>query len=129
MRGRAESGYAKDPMTYVPLTYVQDIERLLAELGISRFVAFGTSLGGLITMLLAATRPKRLAGVLLNDIGPAIEEAGLQRIRAYVGTGGSYPTWVHAARALAENNAPIRSEEHTSELQSLMRHSYAVLCL
>ncbi|HEY9579273.1 MAG TPA: alpha/beta hydrolase [Rhizorhapis sp.] len=107
MRGRAESGYAKDPMTYVPLTYVQDIERLLAELGISRFVAFGTSLGGLITMLLAATRPKRLAGVLLNDIGPAIEEAGLQRIRAYVGTGGSYPTWVHAARALAENNAPI----------------------
>src|SRR3546814_1926318 len=76
------------------------------ELGISRFVAFGTSLGGLITMHLAATRPKRLAGVLLNDIGPAIEEAGLQRIRAYVGTGGSYPTWVHAARALAENNAP-----------------------
>src|SRR3546814_12874733 len=48
MRGRAESGYAKDPMTYVPLTYVQDIERLLAELGISRFVAFGTSPGGLI---------------------------------------------------------------------------------
>src|SRR3546814_14566685 len=107
MRGRAESGYAKDPMTYVPLTYVQDIERLLAELGISRFVPFGTSLGGLITMLLAAPRPKRLAGGLLNDIGRAIERAGLQGIRAHVGTGGSTPPWVHAARALAETNVPI----------------------
>src|SRR3546814_13309256 len=41
MRGRAESGYAKAPMTYVPLTYVQDIELMLDQLGISRFVVFG----------------------------------------------------------------------------------------
>jgi pimeloyl-ACP methyl ester carboxylesterase len=107
MRGRAESAYAKDPMTYVPLTYVQDIERLLADLAITRFVVFGTSLGGILTMLLAATRPGRVAGALLNDIGPVIEQAGLDRIKGYVGTGGSYPTWVHAARALAENNAEV----------------------
>lgn len=107
MRGRAESAYAKDPMTYVPLTYVQDIERLLADLGVTRFIAFGTSLGGIITMLLAATRPGRIAGALLNDIGPVIEQNGLDRIKGYVGTGGSYPTWVHAARALAENNADV----------------------
>lgn len=107
MRGRAESAYAKDPMTYVPLTYVQDIERLLADLGVTRFIAFGTSLGGIITMLLAATRPGRIAGALLNDIGPVIEQTGLDRIKGYVGTGGSYPTWVHAARALAENNADV----------------------
>jgi pimeloyl-ACP methyl ester carboxylesterase len=107
MRGRAESAYAKDPMTYVPLTYVQDIERLLADLAITRFVAVGTSLGGILTMLLAATRPGRVAGALLNDIGPVIEQAGLDRIKGYVGTGGSYPTWVHTARALAENNAEV----------------------
>ena len=107
MRGRAESAYAKDPMTYVPLTYVQDIERLLADLAITRFVAFGTSLGGILTMLLAATRPGRVAAALLNDIGPVIEQAGLDRIKGYVGTGGSYPTWVHTARALAENNAEV----------------------
>lgn len=107
MRGRAESAYAKDPMTYVPLAYVQDIERLLADLAITRFVAFGTSLGGILTMLLAATRPGRVAGALLNDIGPVIEQAGLDRIKGYVGTGGSYPTWVHTARALAENNAVV----------------------
>lgn len=94
-------------MTYAPLTYVQDIERLLTDLAVNRFIAFGTSLGGILTMLLAATRPGRIVGALLNDIGPVIEQAGLDRIKGYVGTGGSYPTWVHAARALAENNAGI----------------------
>ena len=54
LRGRGESAYAKDPMSYVPLTYLQDMEALIAALGLERFVLFGTSLGGLITMLLAA---------------------------------------------------------------------------
>lgn len=107
MRGRAESAYAKDAMTYVPLTYLQDISRLLADLAITRFVAVGTSLGGIITMLIAATQRDWLAGALLNDVGPTLDEAGLARIRSYVGVGQSHPTWVHAARALAENNADV----------------------
>lgn len=107
MRGRAESAQAKDPMTYVPLTYLQDISRLLADLAITRFVAIGTSLGGLITMLIAATHREWLAGALLNDVGPALEEAGLARIRTYVGNGQSHPSWVHAARALEEANRDI----------------------
>lgn len=107
MRGRAESAYAKDPMTYVPLTYLQDLERLLTDLAVTRFVAVGTSLGGIMTMLLAATRPGRIAGAVLNDIGPDIEVAGLDRIRAYVGTASSHPTWVHAARALAEAQSDV----------------------
>src|SRR5207244_4298618 len=53
LRGRGESAYAKDPMSYVPLTYVQDIEALLGELAVSSYIAFGTSLGGIVTMLLA----------------------------------------------------------------------------
>lgn len=107
MRGRAESAYSKDPMTYVPLTYVQDLERLLTDLALKRFVAIGTSLGGIMTMIMAPTHRDRLAGALLNDIGPTIEKAGLDRIRAYVGSGGGHPTWVHAARALAENQGDI----------------------
>ncbi|MBL7373262.1 alpha/beta hydrolase, partial [Escherichia coli] len=71
-RGRGESGYAKDPMSYVPLTYFQDVEALLEEQKIERFVAVGTSLGGLVTMLLAATERDKLAGVVLNDVGPEI---------------------------------------------------------
>lgn len=107
MRGRAESAYAKDAMTYVPLTYMQDISRLLADLAITRFVAVGTSLGGIITMLMAATHREWLAGALLNDVGPALEEEGLARIRTYVGVNQSHPTWVHAARALADANGDV----------------------
>ncbi|HKY80616.1 MAG TPA: alpha/beta hydrolase [Sphingobium sp.] len=107
MRGRGESAQAKDPMTYVPLTYLQDISRLLSDLAITRFVAIGTSLGGLITMLIAATHREWLAGALLNDVGPRLEEAGLARIRGSVGVGQSHPSWVHAARALEEANRDI----------------------
>jgi pimeloyl-ACP methyl ester carboxylesterase len=110
LRGRGESGYAKDPMTYVPLTYVQDIEALLGELGVSRYVAFGTSLGGIVTMLLAGTARGRIVGALLNDVGPEVEAAGLARIRGYVGKAGSFPTWMHAARSVAEANDDVYSD-------------------
>lgn len=106
-RGRGESAYAADPMSYVPLTYLQDVEALLDQLAIPRFVAFGTSLGGIVTMLLAATGRQRIAGALLNDVGPELDPAGLARIRGYVGKPTWYPTWMHAARALAEANADV----------------------
>ena len=106
-RGRGESAYAKDPMTYIPLTYVQDVVALLEELGIDRLATIGTSLGGLVSMLMAATLPGRLVGAVLNDVGPELETAGLDRIRDYIGAGGSQPTWMHAARAFAELNGAI----------------------
>lgn len=107
LRGRGESGYAKDSASYVPLTYLQDIERLLSELALERFVAVGTSLGGILTMMLAAAERERLAGAILNDVGPELDPAGLARIRGYVGRAVWYPTWMHAARAVAEANAEV----------------------
>lgn len=107
LRGRGDSGYAKDPMSYVPLTYVQDIEGLLRELGVTRFVAFGTSLGGIVTMLLAGTAREALCGALLNDVGPELDPVGLARIRGYVGKSNTWPTWIHAARAVADANHDI----------------------
>ncbi len=86
---------------------MQDIERLLTGLAINRFVAIGTSLGGIVTMLLAATGHARMAAAVLNDVGPVIEPAGLDRIRGYVGRGSAYPTWIHAARGLAEANGAV----------------------
>lgn len=102
MRGRGMSDYAKDSDTYSPLTYVQDVEKLLAEQEITRFAVVGTSMGGLMTMLMAAGKPGRMSAVVMNDIGPEVQTAGLARISGYVGQGRSYPTWVHAARGLAE---------------------------
>jgi len=106
-RGRGESAYAKDPMTYVPLTYVQDVIALLDDMKVDRFATVGTSLGGLVSMLLAATQPGRLVGAVLNDVGPELELAGLERIRDYIGSGGSQPTWIHAARAVSELNGAV----------------------
>ncbi len=107
LRGRGESAYAKDPMTYVPLTYLQDMEALIRHLELDRFILFGTSLGGLITMLLAMSGETRIKGALINDIGPVLEHRGLDRIRSYVGRSQSWPTWLHAARHFAETQRDV----------------------
>lgn len=106
MRGRGLSDYAPVSDTYNPLVYVEDVERLLDEQGITRFIAIGTSMGGLMTMLLAQAQPGRIAAVVMNDIGPVVEAEGLGRISGYVGQGRSYPTWVHAARGLEAVHSP-----------------------
>ena len=98
LRGRGESAYAKDPMSYVPLTYLHDMEALIRELALTRFALFGTSLGGIITMLLAMSDNSRIAAALLNDVGPELDPGGVERIRTYVGRSQSWPTWLHAAR-------------------------------
>jgi pimeloyl-ACP methyl ester carboxylesterase len=98
-RGASQSG---DPMRYNPLVYAEDMEALIESLGLKRFILFGTSLGGLVTMLLAVAGSDRIAAALLNDIGPVLEPAGLAHIRSYVGRSQSWPTWLHAARGLAE---------------------------
>ena len=105
MRGRGRSEYAKDTATYSPLTYIADVKALLAEQGIDRVVSIGTSMGGLMTMMMAGEDAGLFAGVVINDIGPAIDPEGLSRIAGYVGQGGSYASWMHAARALRSTHA------------------------
>ena len=103
MRGRGDSAYARDAATYNPMQYVDDVTLLLDELGLARFVVVGTSLGGLMALVMATTMRERLAGVVLNDIGPVLEPAGFARIQGYVGQARNYPTWMHAARGLEES--------------------------
>ena len=102
LRGRGQSDYARDPASYMPLQYVADVIALLDQAGLARVVVLGTSLGGIVIMLLAMAAPDRIAGAVLNDVGPEVEATGLARIREYVGQGRSFPTWMHAARALRE---------------------------
>lgn len=123
-RGRGESAYAKDPMSYAPLTYVQDVEALLETIGAERYIAFGTSLGGIVSMLLAGAARETMAGVLLNDVGPEIDPAGLARIRGYVGKASTWPTWIHAARALAEANGDVYPDYAITDWIAMAKRLY-----
>ena len=105
LRGRGESAYARDSATYTPVQYLDDLGALFEQAQLPPVIGVGTSLGGLLTMLIAATMPARLAAAVLNDVGPEIAPEGLERIRGYVGQGRSFPTWMHAARALEEGQA------------------------
>ncbi|MEO6094010.1 MAG: alpha/beta hydrolase [Novosphingobium sp.] len=115
LRGRGDSDYARESASYNPLQYVEDITLLLSDQQITRFVAIGTSLGGLLTMVLAMIDASRIAGAALNDIGPVLERGGMDRIREYVGQGRSFPTWMHAARALEEVHGPIFPDYQTAD--------------
>jgi pimeloyl-ACP methyl ester carboxylesterase len=103
-RGRGESAYSKEPTSYTPLIYMLDVQALIRELALAAFVPIGTSLGGLVTIMMSPAERERIRGFVLNDVGPEVEAAGIARIRSYVGKSSSWPTWLHAARTLADNN-------------------------
>lgn len=84
-RGRGASDYDADFMNYNVLREGHDAIELLDHLGLDKVTVLGTSRGGLLAMALAASHPERLAGVILNDIGPVVGAQGIARIMAYVG--------------------------------------------
>lgn len=106
-RGRGRSANAADPMTYVPPTYVADMQALLQSSGIPRVVVIGTSLGGIVGLLLTTVAPDLVAGLVMNDIGAEVDPAGLARIATYVGKGGGWADWDAAAQALKAAQGPI----------------------
>ena len=97
VRGRGKSDRAPDPMTYQPVTYAQDVLALMRDLGIERAVFLGTSMGGLITMALAAIRSKVIAAAIINEVGPEVSPVGLGRIAAYAGQPVEIGNWADAA--------------------------------
>ena len=103
-RGRGESQHDPNPANYVPRTYAADVLKLLDQLGIADAVFFGTSLGGIVTMLMSTTDPERIAGAMINDIGPVVDDAGIARLRAYVGKSVAASSWEEAAKAAALRN-------------------------
>lgn len=97
LRGRGRSQYDPNFLNYHPGTYVGDLARLLADAGVEKVILFGTSLGGILSMLIAAGTPQVPAGVILNDIGPEVAQEGLQRIASYVGRHAPVRNWAEAA--------------------------------
>ena len=99
-RGRGGSAPDPDPTRYRPSSYAADVLKLLDQLGIADAVFVGTSLGGLVTMLIAGQEDERIAGALLNDIGPEVSPEGIERIRTYVGKQVDFPSFAEAGRAM-----------------------------
>jgi len=98
-RGRGASDFA-DPATYQVPQEAADVLVLLDQLGLDRVTILGTSRGGLVAMVLAATAKDRLSGVILNDVGPEIMTEGLSAIMTYIGKPPVYRTMAEAAEAL-----------------------------
>jgi pimeloyl-ACP methyl ester carboxylesterase len=96
LRGRGLSDRDSDPSRYQLPIYVQDIWSLLDSRGLRRVMVIGTSLGGLIGMVMAAKRPANIAGLVLNDIGPEIDPDGVRRIAGYAGKLPPVSSWVEA---------------------------------
>jgi pimeloyl-ACP methyl ester carboxylesterase len=96
-RGRGLSDRDEKIERYQPGIYAADMLALLDHLDMSRAVFVGTSMGGLITMVVAAQAPQRLCGAVLNDIGPEIDPVGLDRIRNTVGAPARAASWEEAA--------------------------------
>jgi pimeloyl-ACP methyl ester carboxylesterase len=114
MRGRGRSDYDPDPAHYVPAIYAQDVLTLCDALDVREAVFIGTSMGGLITMVVAALARERVAATVLNDIGPKLESAGLARIASYVGQIQPVANWAAAAetsRALNGSAFPEKLDD------------------
>ncbi|HVN41220.1 MAG TPA: alpha/beta hydrolase [Steroidobacteraceae bacterium] len=119
LRGRGYSGRDPDWRNYQPATYLADLVVVLHALGLQRVAVVGTSLGGLLAMLMAASAPERISGIVLNDIGPEIDPAGAERIRGYAGRLAPVRNWHEAVAQQREVFGaawPGLSEERWAEL-------------
>ena len=101
--GRGKSDFLTDPQGYQLPTYVADMLQLVSQLKPTTLDWVGTSMGGLIGMLLCAYAPSVGATVrrlVLNDVGPVIQWQALQRIGQYLGKSGQFATVQEAADAM-----------------------------
>ena len=100
LRGRGASDRDPDPTNYNVGIEARDVVEFLDHLGLKRVMIVGTSRGGLIAMVLAATAKDRLAGVLLNDVGPELAPEGLANILSYLGIEPKAKSYEEAVEAL-----------------------------
>lgn len=124
-RGRGRSQYDSMWMNYHPMSYVDDMWSLLRDVGLDRVVVIGTSLGGLVAMLMAAVRAATFAGVVFNDIGPEVDPVGAARIRGYVGRFAPPRTWDEAVEQMKVAFGAALPDFTQAQWQAFVRLSYA----
>jgi len=103
-RGRGRSEYDAQPGRYRPDRYVQDMHTLLQIAGVRRTAIIGTSLGGLMAILMVALFRDIVSGVVLNDVGPEVDPRGIARISSYVGKLSPVASWPEAVQRTIDIN-------------------------
>lgn len=101
-RGRGRSDHDPDFNKYNVMTEAADAVALLDHLGVEKAAIVGSSRGGLLAMVIAATAPARLRGVVLNDVGPVVDPAGVEKIMSYLGVKPTARTIEEATMAMEE---------------------------
>jgi len=124
VRGRGRSECDPDPAHYQPKIYARDILLLMDRLGISTAVFVGTSMGGLITMALAAIRSRAVAAAILNDVGPEIGREGIDRILSYAGKPVSIRSWDDAVDYVRRNNGVAFPGFSDADWQKFARRTF-----
>lgn len=112
--GRGRSSWLANPLGYQLPQYVSDMVTLIARLDVAQVDWFGTSMGGLIGMGVAALKDNPIRKMLLNDIGPTINYAALMRIAEYMGKEVRFPTFeagVDYIRTIAAPFGPHSDEQ------------------
>jgi pimeloyl-ACP methyl ester carboxylesterase len=127
LRGRGLSQHDPNWKNYHPGTYVGDIALLLKDAGVSKVVILGTSLGGILAMVVAATTPQVLAGVVLNDVGPEVAAEGLKRISTYVGKSAPVSSWTEAAAQARDTYGLAWPDATDADWLAFARRSYTIV--
>ena len=133
-RGRGQSPWAQDPLTYTIPVEAKDALALMNHLGLTRVAVLGTSRGGLIAMALGALAKDRLIGVCLNDIGPEIDNDGLSAIMVYLGRNPRFKSRAEMINAMPAGMIGFANvsmerwaeevERHTNETQQGLTINY-----
>ncbi len=124
-RGRGRSQWDPDPKNYTPAVYVQDMIRLLDHLAVGKAIAIGTSMGGLMAMIMGVAHRDRLLGAVINDVGPEIDPAGLARIAAYTGKTRPATNWAEAAELARFTNGVAFPDYGPADWMAFARRLYA----
>jgi len=107
MPGRGESEWLADPNDYVFPTYLTTLVALIARSGAEKVDWVGTSMGGLLGMIVAAQPGSLIERLVVNDVGPAIEPAAIERIRSYFGLDPTFATYAEIEQYIRTVSAPF----------------------
>lgn len=123
-RGRGLSAYDPKPENYHPGTYVADMIALLDHLKLPRVAIIGTSLGGLMAMILAAGWPDRVSGLVVNDVGPEVAVEGLVKIQSYINRVTQVSNWTEAVEDVQTLFGAVFPNYGTEDWQRMTRQLY-----